>query len=101
VAGLYLTGQDVGSPGITGAMMGGMLSAALRPKGQLGKACIVGCAGLEIDAGERAMRFGSRRLAEGDMLTLDAATGRVYAGALPIVRRPPVDLLNRLAKLKD
>jgi phytoene dehydrogenase-like protein len=28
VAGLFLTGQDVGSPGITGAMMGGMLSAA-------------------------------------------------------------------------
>ena len=28
VAGLYLTGQDVGSAGITGAMMGGMLSAA-------------------------------------------------------------------------
>jgi pyruvate,orthophosphate dikinase len=68
---------------------------------QLGKACIVGCAGLEIDAGQRAMRFGSRRLVEGDMLTLDAATGRVYAGTLPIVRRPPVDLLDRLAKLKD
>jgi pyruvate,orthophosphate dikinase len=68
---------------------------------QLGKACIVGCTGLEIEAGQRAMRFGSRRLVEGDMLTLDAATGRVYAGMLPVVRRPPVDLLARLAKLKD
>ena len=28
IAGLYLTGQDVGSPGITGAMMGGVLAAA-------------------------------------------------------------------------
>jgi all-trans-retinol 13,14-reductase len=28
VAGLYLTGQDVGSAGIAGAMMGGMLAAA-------------------------------------------------------------------------
>jgi phytoene dehydrogenase-like protein len=33
VAGLYLTGQDVGTAGIAGAMMGGMLSAAsLEPK---------------------------------------------------------------------
>ena len=33
VPGLYLTGQDVGSAGITGAMMGGMLAAAaLEPK---------------------------------------------------------------------
>jgi phytoene dehydrogenase-like protein len=33
VPGLYLTGQDVGSAGITGAMMGGMLAAAaLEPR---------------------------------------------------------------------
>jgi pyruvate,orthophosphate dikinase len=66
---------------------------------QLGKACIVGCTGLEIEAGQRAMRFGPRRVVEGDVLTLDAATGRVYAGALPVVRHPPIDLLARLAKL--
>ena len=28
IVGLYLTGQDVGSEGITGAMMGGVLAAA-------------------------------------------------------------------------
>jgi all-trans-retinol 13,14-reductase len=33
VPGLFLTGQDVGSPGITGAMMGGVLAAAaLEPR---------------------------------------------------------------------
>jgi all-trans-retinol 13,14-reductase len=33
VTGLYLTGQDVGTAGITGAMMGGMMSAAaLEPR---------------------------------------------------------------------
>jgi all-trans-retinol 13,14-reductase len=29
VAGLFLTGQDVVSPGVTGAMMGGVLAAAV------------------------------------------------------------------------
>jgi pyruvate,orthophosphate dikinase len=66
---------------------------------QLGKACIVGCTGLEIEPGERALRFGSRRVAEGEMLTLDAATGRVYAGYLPVDRHRADDLMDRLAKL--
>jgi pyruvate,orthophosphate dikinase len=67
---------------------------------QLGKACIVGCAGLEIESDQRTLRFGSQRLAEGDMLTLDATTGRVYAGILQILRRRPLELLDRLAKLE-
>lgn len=66
---------------------------------QLGKVCIVGCASLEIEPGERALRFGSRRVAEGEMLTLDAASGRVYAGYLPVVRHRADDLMDRLAKL--
>jgi all-trans-retinol 13,14-reductase len=33
VPGLFLTGQDVASPGVTGAMMGGVLAAAaLEPR---------------------------------------------------------------------
>jgi pyruvate,orthophosphate dikinase len=66
---------------------------------QLGKVCIVGCTGLEIEPGARALHFGPRRVAEGEWLTLDAATGRVYAGELPIVRHRADDLLARLAQL--
>jgi len=66
---------------------------------QLGKACIVGCTGLEIESDRRALRFGSRRLMEGEVLTLEAAMGRVYAGALAVARHRPEDLLARLAKL--
>jgi pyruvate,orthophosphate dikinase len=66
---------------------------------QLGKPCIVGCAALSIDADQRAGRFGERRIAEGEKLTIDAASGRIYAGALPVVRRRPEDLLRRLAAL--
>lgn len=66
---------------------------------QLGKACIVGCASLEIDADGRAGRLGARRLAEGEPLTIDAGSGLIYAGTLPVVRRRPDELLARLAAL--
>ncbi len=66
---------------------------------QLGKVCIVGCTGLTIEPGERSIRFGSRRVKEGDPLTLDGSTGNVYLGRLATVRRSPDDLRARLAKL--
>ena len=66
---------------------------------QLGKACIVGCTDLEIDRESNAVRLGGRRIVEGDTLTLDAATGRIYAGTLSVVRRRPEELLARLARL--
>ena len=66
---------------------------------QLGKTCIVGCMGLTIDADSRGARFGARHIAEGEMLTLDAASGCVYPGSLPVVSRPPDELLGRLNAL--
>jgi pyruvate, orthophosphate dikinase len=66
---------------------------------QLGKACIVGCAGLAIDADGRAGRLGAERIVEGTPLTVDAGSGRIYAGTLPVVRRRPEELLARLAAL--
>jgi pyruvate,orthophosphate dikinase len=66
---------------------------------QLGKACIVGCQALEVDAGGRTGHLGGRRVDEGEALTLDATSGRIYAGTLPVVRRRPDGLLKRLAAL--
>ena len=66
---------------------------------QLGKACIVGCAALEIGPDRRTGRLGGRTVTEGDVLTIDAGSGRIYAGALPTVRRRPEALLGRLAAL--
>ncbi|HXQ63253.1 MAG TPA: PEP/pyruvate-binding domain-containing protein [Steroidobacteraceae bacterium] len=81
------------------AVRGARTSHAAVVARQLGKACIVGCAGLAIDADRHAGQVGARRIAEGEMLTLDAASGRVYPGRLAVVRRPPSELLGRLNAL--
>ncbi len=56
---------------------------------QLGKVCLVGCAGLEIDMARRLCRIGGKLLAEGDAISLDGNTGAVYPGALPILTERP------------
>jgi len=53
----------------------------------MGKPCVAGCQGLEIDAEARTIRLGETTLAEGDVITLDGSTGEVFAGSLPLV--PP------------
>ena len=56
---------------------------------QLGKVCLVGCPGLEIDRDARTCRLGGETLAEGEPLSLDGNTGAVYRGALPVVTERP------------
>jgi pyruvate,orthophosphate dikinase len=77
---------------------GGRTSHAAVVARQLGKACIVGCADLRIDPGERSCSIGGRKLHEGDFLCLDANTGAVFAGEPRITRERPVDLLDRLRR---
>jgi pyruvate,orthophosphate dikinase len=49
----------------------------------MGKCAIVGCTAVEILPDQRSMRIGDAVIAEGDWLTLDGGTGRVFAGDLP------------------
>ena len=63
---------------------GGMTShAALVARGW-GKCCIVGCSALNISAREKTMRVGDQVFKEGDWITLNGTTGKVYAGQLPL-----------------
>ena len=64
---------------------GGMTShAALVARGW-GKCCIVGCSALSIDATKKKLSVQGQTLGEGDWLTLNGTTGRVYAGKLPLL----------------
>jgi pyruvate,orthophosphate dikinase len=66
---------------------GGATSHAAVVARQIGKPCTAGSASLSVDASGHAaacMDTGVR-IAEGDWLSLDGSTGRVYLGALPTV----------------
>jgi len=63
---------------------GGMTShAALVARGW-GKCCIVGCEALHISAKNKTLEVGDKTLKEGDWLTLNGTTGKIYEGSLPL-----------------
>lgn len=65
---------------------GGMTShAALVARGW-GKCCIVGCSALEIDMGKKLMSVSGRTIKEGDWISLNGSTGRVYEGKVASIR---------------
>ena len=66
---------------------GGMTSHAAVVARGMGKPCVAGCDGLEIDVEARTLRIGGRNLREGDTITIDGGTGRVVVGEVKLV--PP------------
>jgi pyruvate,orthophosphate dikinase len=66
---------------------GGMTSHAAVVARGMGKPCVAGCDGLDIDTGAKTVRLGGHQLSEGDVITIDGGTGRVIVGEVPLV--PP------------
>jgi pyruvate, orthophosphate dikinase len=64
---------------------GGMTSHAAVVARGMGKPCVAGCEGLEIDVKARTVRIGGHDLREGDTITIDGGTGRVIVGEVPLV----------------
>jgi pyruvate,orthophosphate dikinase len=62
---------------------GGMTSHAAVVARGMGKCAVVGCHEMRVDVERRACTMNEHRIAEGDWLTLDGATGNIYAGDLP------------------
>ena len=66
---------------------GGMTSHAAVVARGMGKTCVAGCDGLQIDMKARTMTIGGRTLAEGDVITLEGSEGWVILGPVALV--PP------------
>jgi pyruvate, orthophosphate dikinase len=66
---------------------GGMTSHAAVVARGMGKPCVAGCEGLQVDIDAKRVRIGEHELAEGDLITIDGGTGIVIAGSVGLV--PP------------
>ena len=69
---------------------GGMTSHAAVVARGMGKCCIVGCNAIHIDRDKRECRVNGKLLKEGDFITLDGSTGKVFLGEIPMVQ-PELD----------
>jgi pyruvate,orthophosphate dikinase len=75
---------------------GGRTSHAAVVARQMGKVCLVGCAGLHIDEAQRQARLGDAVVGEGDVLCLDGDSGAIYADSPAIVVERPQSLLDQV-----
>jgi pyruvate, orthophosphate dikinase len=73
---------------------GGMTSHAAVVARGMGKCAIVGCKEIHVDVQHRRFAVNGTTVAEGDWLTLDGATGRVFAGNLPTIPSEVVQVTN-------
>jgi pyruvate,orthophosphate dikinase len=64
---------------------GGMTSHAAVVARGMGKPCVSGASSVRIDAKKKILTVAGQTFGEGDFITLDGATGEVFAGKVPTV----------------
>jgi pyruvate,orthophosphate dikinase len=74
------------SQGILTSRGGKTSHAAVVARG-MGKACVAGAEGIQVDSRARFARVGDLILREGDIITIDGSNGNVYLGEIPTI--PP------------
>ena len=80
---------------------GGMTSHAAVVARGMGRPCVSGAGGLQIDMKTRSLRVGGREVREGDVLTLDGSTGEVMAGHVATVEPELAGDFGRLMEWAD
>jgi pyruvate,orthophosphate dikinase len=73
---------------------GGMTSHAAVVARGMGKCAVVGCRDIHVDVVHRRLTAGESTIAEGDWVTVDGASGRIYAGDLPTTPSEVVQVIR-------
>ena len=80
---------------------GGKTSHAAVVARSMGKPCVAGAEGINVDARAGRAYIGANILGEGDIVTIDGTTGRVYLGEIPTVEPEFSDELETLLNWAD
>jgi pyruvate,orthophosphate dikinase len=88
------------SEGILTSRGGKTSHAAVVARG-MGKPCVAGAEGIEVDVALRLAKVGEKIIREGDVITLDGGTGDVYLGAVPTLDAQFSDDLKTLLSWAD
>ncbi len=80
---------------------GGMTSHAAVVARGMGKCAIVGCRDIEVDVEHRRFTVNGEVINEGDWVTLDGASGRVFSGDLPTMPSEVVRVYSGAMRAAD
>ena len=64
---------------------GGMTSHAAVVARDMGKCCVSGCGAIKMDEENKQFELSGKTFHEGDWLSIDGSTGKIYDGAIPTV----------------
>ncbi|GHH33522.1 pyruvate, phosphate dikinase [Streptomyces candidus] len=80
----------IAAEGILTSRGGKTSHAAVVARG-MGKTCVCGAEEIEVDTKRRRLTVGSTVVEEGDVVSIDGSSGKVYLGEVPVVPSPVVE----------
>ncbi|WLQ33696.1 pyruvate, phosphate dikinase [Streptomyces castrisilvae] len=80
----------IAAEGILTSRGGKTSHAAVVARG-MGKTCVCGAEEIEVDTKRRRLMVGDTVVEEGDLVSVDGSTGKVYLGEVPVVPSPVVE----------
>ncbi|MFJ3085249.1 pyruvate, phosphate dikinase [Streptomyces sp. NPDC086838] len=80
----------IAAEGILTSRGGKTSHAAVVARG-MGKTCVCGAEEIEVDTKRRRLTVGDLVVEEGDVVSVDGSTGKVYLGEVPVVPSPVVE----------
>lgn len=80
---------------------GGMTSHAAVVARGMGVCCVVGCDAIHVNERRKLVTYAGGTLQEGDIISVDGSTGKIYLGEIERSESGDTELLNQLTTIAD